>query len=76
MICKQLSGNAGEYYPAFFEMRLKVDSMIDLYACATTEIYTHQRMEYFAVLIAIRLATQPQGRVYRLGQKSIKLLHN
>lgn len=37
MIYKQPSGNAGEYYPAFFEMRLKVDHMIDLNTCANAE---------------------------------------
>lgn len=27
-------GNAGEYYPAFFEMKLKIDGMIDLNTCS------------------------------------------
>lgn len=37
MIYKQPSGNAGEYYLAFFEMRLKVDSMIDLNTCSDSD---------------------------------------
>lgn len=37
MIYKQPSGNAGEYYPAFFEMRLKVDCMIDLNTCSDSD---------------------------------------
>lgn len=27
-------GNAGEYYPAFFEMKLKIDGELDLNTCS------------------------------------------
>ncbi len=48
MIYKQPSGNAGEYYPAFFEMRLKVDHMIDLNTCANAEfaLFFHEYIHF------------------------------
>lgn len=48
MIYKQLSGNAGEYYPAFFEMRLKVDSMIDLNTCGDADfaLFFHEYVHF------------------------------
>ena len=52
MIYKQPSGNAGEYYPAFFEMRLKVDHMIDLNTCANAEFALFCKYSVKAVLCA------------------------
>ena len=48
MIYKQPSGNAGEYYPAFFEMGLKVDHMIDLNTCANAEfaLFFHEYIHF------------------------------
>lgn len=48
MIYKQPSGNDGEYYPAFFEMNLKVDHMIDLNSCSNAEfaLFFHEYIHY------------------------------
>ena len=48
MIYKQPSCNAGEYYPAFFEMRLKVDHMIDLntYTNAEFALFFHKYIHF------------------------------
>ena len=32
-------GNAGEYYPALFEMKLKIDGYLDLNTCSENGIY-------------------------------------
>lgn len=48
MIYKQPSGNEGEYYPAFFEMKLKVDHMIDLNSCSNAEfaLFFHEYIHF------------------------------
>lgn len=53
MIYKQPSGNAGEYYPAFFEMRLKVDSMIDLNICSDSDfsLFFHEYVHFLQDLM-------------------------
>ena len=53
MIYKQPSGNAGEYYPAFFEMRLKVDSMIDLNTCSDSDfaLFFHEYVHFLQDLM-------------------------
>ena len=57
MIYKQPSGNAGEYYPAFFEMRLNVDHMIDLNTCANAEFAL-----FFHEYIPVSYYTSPSPR--------------
>lgn len=41
-------GNAGEYYPAFFEMKLKIDGMIDLNTCSDMDfaLFFHEYIHF------------------------------
>lgn len=53
MIYKQPSGNAGEYYPAFFEMKLKVDSIIELDTCSDSDfaLFFHEYVHFLQDLM-------------------------
>lgn len=41
-------GSAGEYYPAFFEMKLKIDEMIDLNTCSDMDfaLFFHEYIHF------------------------------
>lgn len=41
-------GSAGEYYPAFFEMKLKIDGMIDLNTCSDMDfaLFFHEYIHF------------------------------
>lgn len=41
-------GNAGEYYPAFFEMKLKIDGELDLNSCSDMEfaLFFHEYIHF------------------------------